>query len=182
MEPKMLGTHQGTYDAVFQHPIARNLQWHDVKSMLVHWPRKPRNTTAISNTPATARNATVHPPRRKDFSDVEELMQIRHFLERSGAPSQEAVAEGVHLLVVIDHRERSSKPSCTARSPAHHRLRPARLRPISAQRGKRLQRPAQAGTEGLLRRHLGRLPGRRRSWSSAAPPAPAARWTTLSRN
>jgi chemotaxis response regulator CheB len=48
---------------------------------------------------------TVHPPRRKDFSDVEALMQIRHFLERSEAPSQDAVAEGVHLLVVLDHRE-----------------------------------------------------------------------------
>src|SRR5688572_1942913 len=24
-----LGIHQGTYDAVFQHPVARNLQWRD---------------------------------------------------------------------------------------------------------------------------------------------------------
>src|ERR1700683_4658881 len=32
-------------------------------------------------------------------------MQIRHFLERSGAPVAPPVTAGVHLLVVIDHRE-----------------------------------------------------------------------------
>ncbi|MEE3719843.1 hypothetical protein V2H45_24180 [Tumidithrix elongata RA019] len=48
---------------------------------------------------------TVHPPRHKNFSDVQDLMQIRHFLERSAVPEQAAIAEGTHLLVVIDHRE-----------------------------------------------------------------------------
>ena len=48
---------------------------------------------------------TLHPPPRKDFDDVEALMQVRHFLERSEEPSQEAAAEGMHLLVVLDHRE-----------------------------------------------------------------------------
>jgi hypothetical protein len=49
---------------------------------------------------------TVHPPKRKDFSDIQELIRIRNFLERSDAPSQApVVAGGVNLLVVIDHRE-----------------------------------------------------------------------------
>jgi hypothetical protein len=47
----------------------------------------------------------VHPPVRKDFSDVHELMQIRHFLERSATPAQPSISDGFHLLVVIDHRE-----------------------------------------------------------------------------
>jgi hypothetical protein len=47
----------------------------------------------------------VHPPRRKDFSDVQALMDVRRFLERSDAAPPEAVAPGLHLLVVIDHRE-----------------------------------------------------------------------------
>jgi hypothetical protein len=105
MEPQMLGTHQGTYDAVFQHPIARNLQWRDVKSMLDALAEVTEEHNGNLKYTRNGQTLTVHPPRRKDFSDVQELMQIRHFLERSGAPSQEAVAEGVHLLVVIDHRE-----------------------------------------------------------------------------
>ncbi len=32
-------------------------------------------------------------------------MKIRHFLERSAVPAQPIIAEGVHLLVVMDHRE-----------------------------------------------------------------------------
>jgi hypothetical protein len=41
----------------------------------------------------------------KNVAEIEELMEIRHFLERSSAVAPEAVAEGVHLLVVIDHRQ-----------------------------------------------------------------------------
>lgn len=51
---------------------------------------------------------TVHPPKGKDFSDIQELMRIRRFLEQSGAPPEAPGAgvagEGVHVLVVIDHR------------------------------------------------------------------------------
>ncbi|MDB5174266.1 MAG: hypothetical protein JWN51_3039 [Phycisphaerales bacterium] len=101
-----LGIHQGTYDAVFQHPVARNLQWRDVRSML----------TALASLVQEDHNGnlkftrngqklTVRPPQRKDFSDIQELMRIRLFLQQSAAPVEAAVAEGVHLLVVIDHRE-----------------------------------------------------------------------------
>jgi hypothetical protein len=51
-----------------------------------------------------AQTLVVHPPRRKDFSDVGELMNIRRFLERSATPAQQPAEEGSHLLVVIDHR------------------------------------------------------------------------------
>jgi hypothetical protein len=53
------------------------------------------------------RSLTVHPPKRKDFDDVKELMQIRHFLDSSGEPldtPDAAATPGRHLLVTIDHR------------------------------------------------------------------------------
>ena len=34
METQMSQVHQTTYNAIFQHPVARNLQWPDVRSML----------------------------------------------------------------------------------------------------------------------------------------------------
>jgi hypothetical protein len=34
MEISMTKVHQTTYKAIFQHPIAHNLQWHDVRSMI----------------------------------------------------------------------------------------------------------------------------------------------------
>ncbi len=103
METQQLGIHQSTYDAVFQHPVARNLQWRDVKSMLTSLAEVTEEHSGNLKFTRNGHSVTVHPPARKDFSDIHELMQIRHFLERSDKPEQ-AAAPGVHLLVVIDHR------------------------------------------------------------------------------
>jgi hypothetical protein len=105
MDLKMLGSHRSTYDAVFQHPVARNLAWRDVRSMLGSLAEVEEGGGGALKFTRNGHSLVVHPPRRKDFDDVQALMDIRHFLERSGAASQEAVADGVHLLVVIDHRE-----------------------------------------------------------------------------
>lgn len=105
MENHMLGTHQSTYDAVFRHPIARNLQWRDLKAMLTALAEVTEEHSGGLKFTRNGQSITLHPPRRKDFDDVEALMQVRHFLERSGVPSQEATPDGMHLLVVLDHRE-----------------------------------------------------------------------------
>jgi hypothetical protein len=51
-----------------------------------------------------AQTLVLHPSLDKNV-EIEELTEIRHFLERSDAASPEAVAEGMHLLVVIDHHQ-----------------------------------------------------------------------------
>ena len=67
--------------------------------------------TAVENEKGSlkvARNGqtlALHRPRGKDLADKRELMQIRHFLERSGAPAPRPSEAGAHLLVVIDHRD-----------------------------------------------------------------------------
>jgi len=101
----MLGAHQGTYDQVFQHPVSRNLQWRDLRAMLASLAEMNEEPNGNVKFTRNGHTLTVHPPRHKDFSDVQELMHVRRFLEQSGAPSQDAVADGMHLLVVIDHRE-----------------------------------------------------------------------------
>jgi hypothetical protein len=55
-----------------------------------------------------ARNGQVlvlRPSRTKDVADTEELMALRHFLERSEPVPPEAGAETAHWLLVIDHHE-----------------------------------------------------------------------------
>ena len=105
MDTTKLGHHQSTYDAVFQHPIARNLQWRDVRSMLTSLSDATEEHSENLKFTRNGQTLTIHPPKRKDFSDVQELMQVRHFLERSATPVPPTAAEGIHLLVVIDHRE-----------------------------------------------------------------------------
>ena len=105
MPIETLGSHQAAYDAVFQHPIAHNLQWKDLRAMLI----------AISDTTEDhddkmkfSRNGltlTVHPPKHKDFSDVGELMKVRHFLDGWKTPEVASNDGGSTMSVVINHRE-----------------------------------------------------------------------------
>jgi hypothetical protein len=104
MDLETLGSHRSTYDAVFQHPVARNLEWMDLRSLLGSIAEVAELGSGALKFTRNGQTLVVHPPRRKDFSDVQALMDVRRFLERSDAAPRDAVAEG-HLLVVIDHRE-----------------------------------------------------------------------------
>ena len=107
MESQLSGPHQRTYHQIFGHPMPHNLQWREVWAML----NAMTDATAVEETNGTmkvTRNGQtllLHRPRNKDLTDKKELMQIRHFLERSGAAVPPSVTPDVHLLVVIDHRE-----------------------------------------------------------------------------
>lgn len=105
MKTQLVGTHQVTYDAVFQHPVSRNLQWRDVRAMLSAIADATEEREESVKFTRNGKTLTIHPPKRKDFSDIHELMKIRLFLEQSGAPELAQAAGGLHLLVVIDHRE-----------------------------------------------------------------------------
>jgi hypothetical protein len=105
METQMSKVHQTTYNAVFQHPIAQNLQWHDVRSMLNALTDVTEEHNGNLKFMRNGEILMLHPPKHKDLSDIKELMQIRHFLERSSEPVKATLAEGDHLLVVINHRE-----------------------------------------------------------------------------
>jgi len=99
-------SHQRTYDAIFRHPAARNLGWRDVRSMLGALAEaveeEPNGNLKVTRNGQTL---VLHTSLDKNVAEIEELMEIRHFLERSSAVAAEAAAEGVHLLVVIDHRQ-----------------------------------------------------------------------------
>jgi hypothetical protein len=106
METQLTGSHRTTYDAVFQHPIARNLTWRDVVSMLGALEgtaqEEHRETLKVER---NGRTVVLHQPSRKNITDVQEVMNLRRFLEQSQAaqPQPQPASAGAHLLVVIDH-------------------------------------------------------------------------------
>jgi hypothetical protein len=105
MEPKLLkGSHRRTYDTLFRHPAARNLAWRDVRSMLGAVADVVEEDNRNLKITRNGQTLVLHPSLDKDVAEIEELMEIRHFLERSDTTLPEAAAVGVHLLVVIDHR------------------------------------------------------------------------------
>ncbi|MGD0464672.1 MAG: hypothetical protein ABSB74_19480 [Tepidisphaeraceae bacterium] len=107
MESQLSGPHQKIYQRVFQHPMAHNLQWREVWSMLGAIAGADAVEDGKGNLKVTRNGQTLvlHRSRGKDLADKKELMQVRHFLERSETAAPPSAKVGTHLLVVIDHRE-----------------------------------------------------------------------------
>jgi hypothetical protein len=84
--PHLNGRHTHALAAIFQHPIAHNLEWHAVIGLLGALgtvddgePGGPLHVT-INGEQATFTRG----PFEKDVTDVETVMSIRHLLERAG--------------------------------------------------------------------------------------------------
>jgi hypothetical protein len=82
MQTQLTGADRATYDAVFRHPVARNLAWRDVRSMLDAFPdivkEEHDGTLKISR---NGRTITLRRPDRQIMTDIRELMNLRSFLE-----------------------------------------------------------------------------------------------------
>jgi hypothetical protein len=105
MESQLTGSHRHAYDALFQHPVARNLQWRDVWSMLGVVAEAVEGQNGNLKVTRNGQTLVLHRPRGKDLTDAKEVSQIRNFLERSVASAPATSTAGSHLLVVLDHRE-----------------------------------------------------------------------------
>jgi len=105
MKPQLSGAHQSTYDTIFHHPAAHNLQWREVRSMLEALCDDVQEHSGTLKVTRNAQTLVLHQPYGKNVADMHELMEIRHFLERSDTAVQQPAANGTHVLVVIDHRE-----------------------------------------------------------------------------
>jgi hypothetical protein len=104
MMPQLNSSHRKTYDGIFREPTARNLGWQDVRSMLGALGQVMDEPNGELRVTRNGQSLIVHPSPDKNVQ-IEELKEIRHFLERSDDVAPEAMAAGEHLLVVIDHRQ-----------------------------------------------------------------------------
>src|SRR5471030_2124981 len=103
--PVLSNTHQRTYDRIFQHPVSHNLEWRDVRSLFGHLGHMTEEANGNLKVTRNGQTLVLHAPQTKDVASTEELMQLRHFLERSETVAVDATAAEAHWLVVIDHRE-----------------------------------------------------------------------------
>jgi hypothetical protein len=104
--PHLNGRHKHTYEAIFRHPVAHNLEWHDVRSLLDSLAEVVEGHNGTLQVTRNGQMVTLHTPKHKDVATVKDLLAIRRFLEQSGETAiPSTVASGTHLLVVIDHHE-----------------------------------------------------------------------------
>ncbi len=80
----MNGRHQHTYEAIFRHPAAHNLEWHDVLSLLTSLAHVVEEDNGSFVVTRNGHEVVLHAPKHKDVATVEHLLAIRRFLQESG--------------------------------------------------------------------------------------------------
>jgi hypothetical protein len=105
MDTTMNKRQQNTYDAIFQHPIAHHLHRRDVNAMLGVLAEVTEEPNGNLKATRNGQTLVLHASRDKNVTAMDELMSIRHFLQRSEGTTTAPPENSGHFLVVIDHRE-----------------------------------------------------------------------------
>jgi len=82
--PHLNGRHQLTWKTIFRHPAAHNLEWHDVRSLLNALADVVEEHDGSLQVTRNGLLVVMRSPRHKDVATVEDLLDIRRFLEKSG--------------------------------------------------------------------------------------------------
>jgi hypothetical protein len=77
-------SHERTLEQLFQHPVAHNVEWRDVVRLLEAVGSIQEEHNGKLRVEIHGQTTVLHRPRHKDLADVEQLVEIRHFLERAG--------------------------------------------------------------------------------------------------
>jgi len=81
-------SHQRTFDRIFQHPISHNLEWRDVLALLGEMGEVEKEHNGSHKVTRNGHTLVLHSTSAKDVSEMDEIMSLRHFLEKSEtAPS-----------------------------------------------------------------------------------------------
>jgi hypothetical protein len=104
------GHHRRVVDAIFRHPVAHNLEWHDVHALLNHIGAVTVRSNGEFDVNIGAEHAIIARPHGKDL-DIEEITQVRKFLGKVGldaahpVPGDASAVGGndVQYIAVIDH-------------------------------------------------------------------------------
>ena len=101
----LTGQHLYTYQEIFRHPISHSLTWHAVRALLAQIALVTEEPNGNSKVTRNGQSLVLHPMRTKEIAETTELMELRHFLERSEPPVAADSEKEIHCLVVIDHHE-----------------------------------------------------------------------------
>ena len=99
------GSHLRTYNTIFQHPISHNLDWREVLSMFKHLGEVAEESNGNLKITRHGQTLVLHRPNTKDVANADEVMSLRHFLEKSETIPANADSKDAHWLLLIDHHE-----------------------------------------------------------------------------
>jgi hypothetical protein len=98
-------SHQRTFDRIFQHPISHNLEWREVHALFGEMGTITQEHNGSFKVTRNGQVLVLHPTSKKDVTEMDEVMNLRHFLERSETASPTTNNKVIHWLLVIDHHQ-----------------------------------------------------------------------------
>lgn len=110
--PHLSTKHAHTLHQIFVHPTSRTLEWHDVVELMKRLGTVEEEPNGHLRVTVNGISLVLHRPPEKEISDPQEILDIRHFLERAGegkggattAEKTDASAP-VRMLVAISQKE-----------------------------------------------------------------------------
>ncbi len=99
------GPHLRTYNTIFQHPVSHNLDWREVCSMFKHIGEVTEESNGNLKITRNGQTLVLHRPNTKDVANADEVMSLRHFLEKSETIPAKVDSNDAHWLLLIDHHE-----------------------------------------------------------------------------
>ena len=76
-------SHQRTFGKIFQHPISHNLEWREVRALMNELGQVEDESNGNLKITRNGQTLVLHPTSKKDISEMDEIMSLRHFLQRS---------------------------------------------------------------------------------------------------
>lgn len=114
----LTGSHLRTYNSLFQQPVSSTLGWDDVRALFRHLGQVEEEADGKLKVTRNGEVLMLLAPRTKDVAAADEIMALRHFLERSSRSPAGEKETGANWLLIIDHREariyRSAAPGAVA--------------------------------------------------------------------
>jgi hypothetical protein len=120
--PTLKGSHLRTYNTIFQHPISHNLDWREVHSLFKHLGEIEDQPNGNLKVTRNGQTLVLHRPNTKDVADADEVMSLRHFLEKSDRLPPGADEKDGQWLLLIDHHQARIFRSVIHGGPPHRIL------------------------------------------------------------
>lgn len=100
----LTGSHLRTYQTIFQQPVSHNLEWQEVHALFRQLGQVEQEPNGSLKVTRNGQILVLQSVRTKDVGGTDELMALRHFLERSESTPSVTNGKPTQWLVVIDHR------------------------------------------------------------------------------
>jgi hypothetical protein len=102
---KLTGALLRTYNTIFEKPDSHNVGWQEIHALFRKLGQVAEETNHDLKVTRHGQILVLHPPRAKNAYEKDEILAVRHFLDRSERQAPELNGRDPHMLLVIDHHE-----------------------------------------------------------------------------